>query len=186
MILSNNSSNNAPVNAITPAAVNASSNGGTTNNAPVNGITPAAANAPPTCPTCNKSVRKTSEVRALGKTWHNECFTCGATKGDGCHKKLTVHYHGHNNAPYCTSCYDKKQTPQNVTSSLSQPAVEAKSTSVQVAGGRKGQDTMIQSNIVDVRSECQAVETTLSPPNTRVAVDEAPEVSVCQDVILSY
>lgn len=38
------------------------------------------------CSICTKTVYKMEEVLALGRIWHNSCFTCGGINGDGCQK----------------------------------------------------------------------------------------------------
>uniref|UniRef100_A0A7S3M5F1 LIM zinc-binding domain-containing protein n=1 Tax=Spumella elongata TaxID=89044 RepID=A0A7S3M5F1_9STRA len=65
------------------------------------------------CYICEKTVYKTEEVIAIGHTWHNTCFTCGGSAGDGCGRVLRRDgYTDHNSQPYCTACSSKLFKPK--------------------------------------------------------------------------
>jgi len=69
----------------------------------------------PKCPICSKSVYKMEEIQALNKTWHKACFTCGASKGDGCGRTLSRDgYLDHGDSPYCNACYGRLFRPKGV------------------------------------------------------------------------
>lgn len=70
-------------------------------------------NTAPKCTSCAKTVYKMEEIIAVGRVWHNACFTCGGTKGDGCKKTLKRDgYVDHDNQPYCNACYSKLFRPK--------------------------------------------------------------------------
>jgi hypothetical protein len=53
------------------------------------------------------------EIIAVGRVWHNSCFVCSGTKGDGCKRTLTRdNYLDHENQPYCQACYSKLFKPK--------------------------------------------------------------------------
>jgi NAD-dependent SIR2 family protein deacetylase len=69
----------------------------------------------PKCTSCAKSVFQMEQVIAVGRTWHNACFTCGGTSArkDGCGKVLKRDgYVDHDNQPYCQACYSKLFRPK--------------------------------------------------------------------------
>jgi len=65
------------------------------------------------CCMCNKTVYKMEEVIAVGKVWHDSCFTCGGSNTDGCKRVLKRDgYQDHDNMPYCNACFSKLFKPQ--------------------------------------------------------------------------
>lgn len=64
------------------------------------------------CPVCSKSVYMREEVLAIGQSYHQTCFTCGAlgdrSKSEGCGKVLTrdIYVEGQGR-PFCKNCYQK-------------------------------------------------------------------------------
>lgn len=98
-------------NSSTPAAPSAPSN--TAKYTPTN--TFLRGNGPILCTACGKSVYKVEELIAVGRVWHNTCFTCGGTskEKDGCGKVLKRdNYLDHCNQPYCTTCHAKNFKPK--------------------------------------------------------------------------
>ena len=60
------------------------------------------------CYVCDKTVYKTEEIIAVGKVWHNTCFTCGGLNKDGCGRTMKRDgYVDHDSQPYCNACYNK-------------------------------------------------------------------------------
>jgi hypothetical protein len=79
---------------------------------PTNNVT-VSTNSAPKCTSCAKTVYKMEEIIAVGRVWHNSCFVCGGTKGDGCKRSLTRdNYVDHENHPYCNPCYSKLFRPK--------------------------------------------------------------------------
>lgn len=70
----------------------------------------------PKCCLCAKTVYKPEEVQALGRIWHQSCFTCGGGKPDtlGCKKTLKKMegYVDHDNQPFCSNCHSKFYKPK--------------------------------------------------------------------------
>ena len=68
----------------------------------------------PKCTSCAKSVYKMEEVIAVGRIWHNSCFTCGGTSNlGGCGRVLTRDgYVDHENNPFCMACHSKLFRPK--------------------------------------------------------------------------
>ena len=65
------------------------------------------------CCMCEKTVYKTEEMIAVGRTWHTGCFTCGGAAHDGCGRTLRRDgYSDHNNQPYCSACSSKLFKPK--------------------------------------------------------------------------
>jgi hypothetical protein len=65
------------------------------------------------CCMCEKTVYKTEEMIAVGRTWHAACFTCGGSAGNGCGRVLRRDgYSDHNSQPYCNACSAKGFKPQ--------------------------------------------------------------------------
>jgi cysteine/glycine-rich protein len=65
------------------------------------------------CCMCEKTVYKTEEMIAVGRTWHTACFTCGGSAGNGCGRVLRRDgYSDHNSQPYCNACSAKGFKPQ--------------------------------------------------------------------------
>eukprot|EP01038_Epipyxis_sp_PR26KG_P013184 gene13184-17667_t len=68
---------------------------------------------PSKCTVCAKTVYKPEETIAVGRTWHNSCFTCGGTASDGCNRVLKrTDYVDHGGEPYCKACYTKLFGPK--------------------------------------------------------------------------
>src|SRR6185312_10246896 len=60
---------------------------------------------PAACAGCGKSVEdgKTAvAVKALGKQWHKECFTCSQ-----CKARIGHQFNSQNGLAYCDPCYNK-------------------------------------------------------------------------------
>lgn len=77
--------------------------------------------ASPKCADCGKTVYKMEELIAIGKTWHKDCFRCGAsdTSGNGCKKKLGLtEYSDHGSVPWCKTCYTKGFGPKGFNMSV--------------------------------------------------------------------
>lgn len=69
----------------------------------------------PKCTSCAKTVYKMEEVIAVGRVWHNTCFTCGGTNSSGLGCKKTLRrddYVDHENQPFCLACYAKLFRPK--------------------------------------------------------------------------
>lgn len=65
------------------------------------------------CSLCQKTVYKMEEIIALGRVFHDKCFTCGGVNHDGCDKVLKRDgYVDHDNEPYCTPCYQRMFGPK--------------------------------------------------------------------------
>jgi hypothetical protein len=61
------------------------------------------------CHTCQRTVYAMEELRALGKLWHKECFTCGGTDDLGCGRTLQIdNFEACDNMPYCKACFNKQ------------------------------------------------------------------------------
>eukprot|EP01039_Chlorochromonas_danica_P008660 gene8660-9541_t len=70
-------------------------------------------NVAPKCTICGKTVYKVEEVVAVGRIWHDKCFTCGGNNSDGCGKVLSRHgYVDHANQPYCNACHKRNFGPK--------------------------------------------------------------------------
>ena len=62
----------------------------------------------PKCPRCSKSVYEAEEVRAAGKRFHVQCFTC-----HDCHTRLnSTTLCDKNDEVYCSACYAKNFGPK--------------------------------------------------------------------------
>eukprot|EP01033_Poteriospumella_lacustris_P017874 gene17874-12813_t len=82
------------------------------------------------CSICTKTVYKMEEIIALGRIFHDKCFTCGGVHQDGCGKVLKRDgYVDHENEPYCTPCYQRLFGPNTFGYGLS-----AESTTQPVTG----------------------------------------------------
>lgn len=60
---------------------------------------------PQMCAACNTSVddgKTAVAVRALGKQWHKECFTCWH-----CKHAISAQFSSHEGKPYCDPCFEK-------------------------------------------------------------------------------
>lgn len=65
------------------------------------------------CSICTKTVYKMEEIIALGRIFHDKCFTCGGVNNDGCGKVLKRDtYVDHDNEPYCQPCYARLFGPK--------------------------------------------------------------------------
>jgi len=65
------------------------------------------------CFKCSKNVGLKEQRLACKKNWHVDCFTCGGTNTDGCHKTLTLDgYTAKDDMPYCRPCYHKLFGPK--------------------------------------------------------------------------
>lgn len=72
------------------------------------------------CSICTKTVYKMEEIIALGRIFHDKCFTCGGVHQDGCGKVLKRDgYVDHENEPYCTPCYQRLFGPNTFGYGLS-------------------------------------------------------------------
>jgi len=85
------------------------------------------ASGTPKCFICQKTVYAREETKAMNRTYHSTCFTCGGTAGNGCKKTLKIMegYLEHAaqdtdnvNTPYCKSCYNKNYAPKGVNAGL--------------------------------------------------------------------
>lgn len=72
------------------------------------------------CSLCQKTVYKMEEIIALGRVFHDKCFTCGGVNKDGCGKVLKRDgYVDHENEPYCAPCYQRMFGPKTFGYGLS-------------------------------------------------------------------
>jgi len=120
------------------------------------------------CCVCDKTVYKMEEIIAIGRLWHDKCFTCGGHGTQGCRKVLTRDgYSDHEGEPFCNACYSKLFRPKgfnagsNINTSVGGaegvvaasatdsgvtvvPAVATPAASAPVRGGSSGVASMIK------------------------------------------
>ena len=65
---------------------------------------------PGICERCKKSVFHAEEIKAIGKSWHHQCFVCA---NHGCRKSLdSMNVTERNGEVFCKSCYARLFGPK--------------------------------------------------------------------------
>lgn len=173
-------------------------------------IAAAAPGASKKCCVCEKTVYKMEEIIAIGRLWHDKCFTCGGHGSEGCRKVLTRDgYSDHEGEPFCNACYSKLFRPKgfnagsNINTAVggAQGVVAASSTDAGVTvvpavaapappsgpirGGSSGVASMIKQrseNFAPALAPPAAVASRPAAPPSKPLVNlpEANKCSICQ------
>ena len=65
---------------------------------------------PGICERCKKSVFHAEEIKAIGKSWHQQCFVCA---NHGCRKSLnSMNVTERDGEAFCKSCYARLFGPK--------------------------------------------------------------------------
>ena len=113
---------------------------------------------PGICERCKKSVFHAEEIKAIGKSWHHQCFVCA---NHGCRKSLdSMNVTERNGEAFCKSCYARSFGPKGYGYAMG------------AAGSLTLSPGLPLSSIVQPSSKCKEIKSNISTECTTGTINE--------------